>query len=375
MKKIFSIILSVLILTYYVPCINAEENINNIEKKPPTVYKLTLNDAITMALTDNAQIIANEHRQSANKINIKSTRITKNSLKNLALNVSNNFESFCMREGYYVDAAEMTYRLSVIEAEKIKATISYNVTEAYYNAVLMEKLINAAQNSYELAVNNYNIVNAQYNLGLVAKLDFESASLAVSSAKNTLDSYKLNRETAIENLKILLNKDDENCILTLTDEIETEEFTSDVSNDIISAKETRYDIISLKENKELASRYFELSKVLTIDSATYNLAYASLLEANYNYDNSVKLITLSIKNSYNNILTSKSSMDIARSVYETEFNKYNSNKVKYELGVISNNELTQSINSLHEAQVSYANAKLTYRMAIEKYKHEINTGL
>ena len=33
------------------------------------------------------------------------------------------------------------------------------------------------------------------------------------------------------------------------------------------------------------------------------------------------------------------------------------------------------INELYDAQVSYANAKLGYRMAVEKYKYEISTGL
>ena len=43
--------------------------------------------------------------------------------------------------------------------------------------------------------------------------------------------------------------------------------------------------------------------------------------------------------------------------------------------MITNLDLTSSINDLYSAQVSYANAKLTYRLAVEKYKYEITVGL
>ena len=68
-------------------------------------------------------------------------------------------------------------------------------------------------------------------------------------------------------------------------------------------------------------------------------------------------------------------MDLSKAQYETELKKYDAAKLKYELGMITNNELTQTINTLYEAQISYANAKSNYRMAIEKYKYEITIGL
>jgi outer membrane protein TolC len=68
-------------------------------------------------------------------------------------------------------------------------------------------------------------------------------------------------------------------------------------------------------------------------------------------------------------------MDISEMQYNIKRKEYNAAKLKYELGVIANVELTKAINDLYDAQVSYANAKLTYRMAIEKYKYEITTGL
>lgn len=379
MKKTIIVLFTLIFLSVnnvvYSDDTTKDDTTKNDISNPEITYTLSLADAIEMAITDNPQLVANTHRQNANYINIKSAQITKNSLKGLPLNISSGFETFCMKEGYYVEAAKTTYELSIKEAEKIKANISYNVTEAYYNVLLLQKLVYAAQNSYNLTVENINTVEAQYKLGLVSKLDYENAKISVTIANNTLSSYILNKDIAIDNLKILLNKYDEKCTIVLTDEIECEEYTSDVETDIVNALNTRYDITALKKQKNLAEQYFELSKPLTEETAIYNNAYASYIEAENNFENTKKLISLSIKSTYNNILTANANMNIAKEQYETEAKKLEAAKLKYELGMITNSELTQTINTLYEVQTNYANAKLTYRMAVEKYKYEISIGL
>lgn len=374
MKKTIIVLFTLIFLSVN-NVVYSDDTTKNDISNPEITYTLSLADAIEMAITDNPQLVANTHRQNANYINIKSAQITKNSLKGLPLNISSGFETFCMKEGYYVEAAKTTYELSIKEAEKIKANISYNVTEAYYNVLLLQKLVYAAQNSYNLTVENINTVEAQYKLGLVSKLDYENAKISVTIANNTLSSYILNKDIAIDNLKILLNKYDEKCTIVLTDEIECEEYTSDVETDIVNALNTRYDITALKKQKNLAEQYFELSKPLTEETAIYNNAYASYIEAENNFENTKKLISLSIKSTYNNILTANANMNIAKEQYETEAKKLEAAKLKYELGMITNSELTQTINTLYEVQTNYANAKLTYRMAVEKYKYEISIGL
>ena len=61
--------------------------------------------------------------------------------------------------------------------------------------------------------------------------------------------------------------------------------------------------------------------------------------------------------------------------YEIDLKEYDAAKLKYELGMITNLELTSCINDLYSSQVNYANAKLGYRLAVEKYKYEITIGL
>jgi len=366
MKKTISLIGALIFLVCSFPCAYASQEIT---------YDLSLADAIDMAFIDNERIMSNEQKQLAADISVDSAYLSRRPYKDAVVNVTSNFELYCLREGYYIEAALMSQRLSIKEADKIKSSVAYGVTEAYYNLVLMKKLTGAAQNAYNLAQTNKEIVDRQYALGLLSAIDYENASLASLSAKANLDAYIMNEETAEENLKILLNIEDDKIKINPTDEIECEEYISDSASDARSALENRYDITALKENMDLAYEYFDLSSVLTQNSSTYNSAYSSYLDAKYNYNYALKMTKLSIKSMYNNIVTSKAGMDIAEKQYNIKRREYDAAKMKYELGVIANIELTAAINDLYDAQVSYANAKLGYRMAIEKYKYEITTGL
>ncbi len=351
-----------------------------ITEEAPTLekitYSLSLDDAIEMAYTDNDRLNANGLEQYGNEINVVSAEITYLRMKKAPVKLPDGFDTtYCAKNGYGLAAAQMQLRLSQKEADKIKGSIAYETTQSYYNCALMNKLVNAAQNSYDLAIENHGMVDAQFNLGLIPKLDYENASIAVEKAANALNSYKLQRDLAYEQLKILLNKDTENCDIVLTDDIECSDYESNADADAIAAVDTRYDLMALREMRDLSEMYFELSDVLTENSAVYNQAKASFEKADYNYTNTCKLIGLSIKGNYNSILTAKADMHTAELTYNMKLREYESDKVKYELGMITNLELTETINDLYNAQVSFANAKLSYRMAVEKYKYEITIGL
>ncbi len=347
----------------------------------PEVYTLSLNDAIELAMTDNPQIIANEYEQTAKEINIKSAYLDKSAMKK-SLKAASDYnkmsvttmQTLLVKEGFGVAQAEMEHRMSILEAEQIKASIAYNTTNAYYNVVLMDKLVNAAKNSYDLALDNKAVVDAQYELGLVAQMVYDNADISVDGAKSMLEAYELNREIALLNLKNTLNIN-KNSEVILIDEIESEEFESDVEADAAAALETRYDLTNAKEGMELAYLNFDISGAFTSSSAAYNTAYSSYIDAQYGYDKARDLVELSIHSAYNTILTNHSAMDIARRTYEMKLKEYDASKLQYELGMITNLELTDKINALYDAQVDYAQKKLDYRMSVEKYKYDITIGL
>ena len=163
--------------------------------------------------------------------------------------------------------------------------------------------------------------------------------------------------------------------LVLVDKIEIQEFTSDVEADIKSALETRYDLIGAKKTLDLAAEYLDISDAFTINSAVYNTAYADYVNKEYQYKTARDGIELAIRNEFNSIITNHSSMGISERTYNMKLAEYDAAKVQYDLGLITNLELTDIINELYRAQISYSQAKLNYRMAVEKYKYDITIGL
>lgn len=375
MKKIIAAALSVCVVSASAPAFAQQSQVSAVTAQSPVTYTLTHSDAVKMALENSPLLEINQYNQKANKKNIESAQLQEKSYRNVPVKAASSFESFCLKNGYYVKAAQTSYDLSVLEEKKIQNSVTYKTTEAYYNYILAQKTLNAARNAYNLSAANLTVVEAQKELGIISTLDFENAQLATDIAKNAVSQNERNLKTAEDSLKIQLGIAGKNCQLNIFEDVIYEEFTADTAIDIKNATDTRYDITALKKSTDLAKEYLDLSNVLTTSSAVYNSAYASYMESKHNYDNTKDNIALMINSYYNNILTSNENLGIAQKSYELKLKKYNSDKLKYELGMITNLELTETINGLYEAQVQYANAKIAYKLAVEKYRYEITTGL
>ena len=329
-------------------------------------YKLSLKDAIDMAIKDNPQITACETEQKSNKINLDAAYKNMNRYKKADVH-STNYSVMFVKKGYYVHSYEAAIRLNDKNLEKIKSNISYNVTQSYFNYKIADSLCGIAQNAYNLAKENYDNVSKRFELGMIAELDLKSAGLNVTQCENTLNSYIRTRDIAKENLKINLQLDGTDCDFELTDSIECKDFSAALKDDTEKAMKSRYDVNALNENYLLAKEYFEIAKPLSESSATY--------QSEYSYTNGKKQIALSLNNTYNSCLTAKDSLNTAQTSADIAKQTYDINKVKFGSGMITNTELTKSLNDYLNANISLENAKLTYKLAVEKYGYEISIGL
>lgn len=335
---------------------------------------LSLDKAIETAKENNQQLSVNDYKKAAAEISLKSAYISQKDAKNAPVMFGDTATPLA-KKGYYVTAAQTNIKLLDLEREKINNNISYDVTEKYFNYILADKLVSIAESAEKLAKENLEIVNKYFELGMVAELEVKNAEAAVSKCTFTKESYIRNRSLAAENLKISLNiKGDID--FNLTDSIESEQYTGDVDAEITAAADTRYDIISLLEAYNLSKLNFEIVSIYNLsNTANYNTAYSQMLESEYNYENNKRLIELSIRNSYNNILTCSDNLASAQNDYNIKKLEYDVAKIKYDVGSITNTQLTQTMNALSASEVELENAKLASKLAVEKYKYEITAGL
>jgi len=363
MKRIFCLIMCFVFVTGFV---YADENI--------TTYTLSLEQAITLAKENNPQLDVIEMRKTAAEISLKAAYISQAEVKKAPV-MFGDTQTPLVKKGYYVEASKKNIDLLKIEQQQIESKIAYDVTEKYFNYILINKLVDIAENSVKLAKENLDIVNKYYELGMVAQLDVKNAEANVNKACFTKEGYIRNGELAKENLKISLNITGD-CEFELTDGIETAEYTSDVDADVAAAMDTRYDVNALKVSNELSKLNFEIVSIYNLsNTANYNNAKSDMLLNDYNYDNSKRLIGLGVRNTYYNILSAKENLISAENDYEIKKLEYEVAKVKYEVGSITNTQLVQAQNVMSAAEVQLENAKLTYMLAVEKYKYEITIGL
>ena len=341
----------------------------------PKIYKLSLDEAIEMALNENPQLKASEIKKENYKTQLSAAKLNKGKANQTrVVVVSGGYDAIYVKGGYYVKTYENALALSDKELEQIAATISYNVTQKYFNYKNCEKLQEISEKSFELAKNSYENTLLSYELGLVSKNDLDNVELSTKRAEYMMSTYKNAFDIAKEDLKIALRKNDENCAFLLTSTITNEDYNGILESDLIKAEESRYDINSLKSNYELSEMYLNLTG-LPSNSARYTSAYSNFITAEYNYKNSKDLILLGVKSAYNNITATKNDLDIATRNFSLKENDYNIAKIKFEQGIITNAELATALNTVSQAEIELENAKLANKLAVEKYKYEISIGL
>ena len=369
------VVLFLVVFCLSVSSVWADGNLEESEAKN-TVYTLTLDDAISLATEDNPKLNACDIKKENYKTQLSAAYIQKSAYKNNSVKIyaSSGYDAIYIKNGYYVDLYESQVGLCDYEYEQIKSTLAYNVTQKYYNLKNCEKLLNIAKNSYNLVSENYNNAKTSYNLGLIPKYDLDSTAIGLKKAENAVLLYENNMNIAKEDFKIAIRKNNEDCDFVLTDEIKCEDFDTNLSDDLINAEKSRYDIAGLKSQYDLSKKYLDMT-ALPSNTARYTDAYSKFITAEYNYTNNKDLILLGIKTSYNSISSAKNDMDTARDNLTLVNDAYNIAKIKYEQGMITSTELTSALNNISQAEIELENAKLTYELAVKKYQYEISIGL
>ena len=336
------------------------------------VYKLSLQEAIDMALQeDPAFMSADVKIQDAERQLIQARKNHKD-MQGVAVRVSQGISSFALQRGYYVKQAEIGVESAKREKEQKISNSAYSLTQQYYGVKLSERVLESAKTALSMATDNLSTLQMQFSMGLVAENDVENAKLSVKRAEASLNQLERNLKLAQMSLAASLYIEDEEFELILTDDIEYQEFTAD---DTKKAMETRYDVFMLDSALSQAEFLLDISDLYGLSSAEYSSAKAALIQSEVTSRYSKKMIGISINSSYNAILDARDNVLIAEDNLLLKQKDYNVAKIQYDLGLITNTQLTAVMNNVTTAQTELDNAKLTYKLAVIRYGYEITVGL
>ncbi len=365
MIKKFLALITVAAMILCVPCFAEESN-------APLIYILTLEDAIDMALTNNQQLVACQVKKDAAETSLSVAKTEQYAAKKSPFAIN---ELIYVKNGYAVAAQEMQIRLADAEYQQLTNRISYQVTEKYFQIKLAEQLVLIHENGVQMAEENQQLVSTQLTLGMVSELEAANAEIQVKRTSLALEDARRNLALAKEDFKIALGLSGP-CDFSLTDTVTMEEYLPDAATDIPKAMETRYDVAALREVAKLDELYFTITKKITAENtANYKNAESTYLQSKYNYDSNSRLIGLSIQASCNNIASTKGNLEIAELSLNVKQREYDTAKLKFEMGMITNLELVKTQTELLQCQTELESAKLSYKLAVEKYQYEITYGV
>ncbi len=367
-KKLMAVLLcAVMIMTFGVVGFAEEE-------ASAKTYVLSLEDSIKMAL-ENDQTYKNFDSAllDAQK-QIDNAKIDQREIKG-SIPLPSGISMVAVKQGYYVEQAKIGLETTKRSKQQYEKRTAYLITQSYFGVKVAEESVKTAQIAYDLAADNKKNVDLQFSLGMVSKLDVKNAQYTLNEAKAQLDKYIRSLHLTYKSFASSLFIEESDAKFVLTDEITYEEFAPDLKSDTEKAVDIRLDLYQLKSVAMQAERYTNVTKLLGQTSAEHSASMQSKLTAESNYKNAVRQVDIQINSVYNSILDSRDALKLAEENYAIRKQEYEVAVIQYDLGIITNSQLITIMNIMTGSKIQLDNAKLTYKLAVEKYKCETNVGL
>ncbi len=389
LKKSLILLTVAAVLLGSVP-VMAEEavSIHTMEEIEIEKIELSLEAAIGMALEESPRILAAEASVKSAELALKVSEETAKEYKDMeklaskipgvsmAVNVSGGLDQAYLKHGYYVDAAKVGVELAEMSKKQAEATISYEVTQKYYNVKLMEELVGIAEAGLTLAKDNLAMMENQFEAGYVPSLEVRNAKNAVVRAEYSLKSYERNLEMAKKSLKVSLQIEDAACDVVLTDDITMPTVPENAQEMIDTALNSRYDMTAVKKDYELKKAKFDITAFYMSDkTALYHSSYSEYLSAEYTYNNAAAMMKIALESEYASILTAADEITACENEVEIALAMYESRKTMYDLGLITNLELTSAMTELDSSRVQLENARVNYALAVIKFAYSTTIGI
>ncbi|MBK3331907.1 TolC family protein [Persephonella atlantica] len=163
--------------------------------------------------------------------------------------------------GTGIKMREKEYEASKFDLEKTKQKVIYDVTKAYYGALLAKEAIKIAQQAYRSVKKHYETAQTMYNNGLAIYADVLRAKVYLSKVKSKITEAQNQYLIAKKGLLLAMGKDDIDP--SQIDVIGNLEFTP-VKKDIKYWQEIalseRPDLIALRTRVENAKRYAKFKR-------------------------------------------------------------------------------------------------------------------
>jgi outer membrane protein TolC len=353
---------------------NVTETVAGLEFTGPTI-NLSLDQALTEAMTSGASIKAAEAQKQSDAANAKSNSESASSM-NKTNNNSNSDNTYSKSEldkarkasEYYTSMADRNYAAA-------KNTITYNVTNAYYSLLNAEEEARIAAENEQLQKSLLTLVNQKLSLGVASKQDVLEAEINLNNAESSLYTA----EVALAEKKITFNIElgyDEMQDVNLTSTQKMVAMTGlSIDQAVSGALANRNELYTCAFNIYSAEKALENCKGYPKSSSKYLTAYSGLISAQNSYDAKDASIKKEVLINYSDIVSAQKSAENAKLSADKAKESYSIYMTKYKLGMATLDDVQESQINYSDAEKTYSEAILKYNLAVITYEMSATVGM
>ncbi len=280
----------------------------------------------------------------------------------------NDIDTFLLTSGYveYADSVETTIAKRNLEETKYQLTMQ--LENKFYSCLNADKKVIVALEALENAVENKRIADAKLTEGTIGSIEAQSFELAVVAAQNDFNDAKKNRDYLYSELKQLMSYPAGQDI-KLSGNFERQQMDKTPLDTALSQMDKTANKLNLDASldlqEKLLARYKSLYTTSMNDYRTQKYAYA---QAEFEYNNNVGSLRLSIINAYNTMTSTYDKLNYIDKAIALSEKQADAKKTTYELGLATASDYITAVQELDSLKLQRVDAEIGAYLSSKAYE-------
>lgn len=253
--------------------------------------------------------------------------------------------------------------------------LEMSIYQLYYQTLLAQESLKVTWDNYVNKKNTLELVRKKYSLGAASRLEVTTAENMLVSADKDLHDARGTWYTARMNFNmqagypLMANT-------VLTQEIEPAAMPAvTLEEAIASALANRNEIGSVKFGMQVQDVLWTHAQLTASPvSSEYQKQKVSYLQMQQAADNIENQIELGVRADYLTLAKKKQAIDAADSTIALAAEAYRIQKVSYELGASTLQDLNDTLANLNAAKLGKVSAVCDYNLAVQQYVFDMGVG-
>ncbi len=337
---------------------------------------LSLQEALSLCLTNNENIILADKAVDAAKITVDQTasavKKTNDSIDDYNLPVTQDLNAVI---NIAPKQAEEAYNFALISREYTANSLRYGVETAYYSLQKAEKALEVARASMKRAETQYKNTQAQEEQGLVSNMDVVRAESAYLGSQTAYEQTRVGVLAARMALNKMLGLD-LNTVLKLKDPITLVQGENvNIAQAIEAAKKIDVSYNSAKMSHRL--KQLDLEEVdgyYRENTYVYKQAVVEEEKAKLSLEEAEKTLEMNVRNAYNSLTTSAMNYQSLVKSRDQAKEALRLAELRYKAGLSTIYDVQSADAAFQQAEMELLDAINTYNLAHSAFAYSIFGG-